>query len=351
MKVSRSLGRILLTFWVGLMLPSEVLADEPVVRTQAPRPTTTTTTTAVQAASAGPGGLSALVDVQMSRTTSDSGADPRRIPTSPTIPTKPTGDSLLASLAVRACTAAQDTWVWEVAANAPNGFWCGAGPTTSGGSNGGGDGSGLSLEGEARARIKSVPWPNLVIETNPVTAIVAVPTYYWIRSYRGDPVQAHANVTIPDGQTCHDVTDEDGNTIGQDCTPKTITYAMTITATPTSYLVSWDDVRTNPRYRQVPGTHDLPLPSPLGLGIPYEPPAWPESPVVHVFEDSSYYRGPAGYSVTLTISYVLTWEAIAPGGRHQGGALGDWSQTAALHQHVQEIQVLHCLPEIRNSCP
>ena len=338
--LSRRIGLCILVAGAAvLLLPTSVIADKPdPSRPLAPRPSvTTTTTSAVQAASVGPDGLRAVVDLKTRKTTSDSALDLRR-----TIP-RP-GVDLLVSLASRACNANRDTWVWETVANTPNGFWCAAHSS----SNGGG---GISLEGEARARIRTVPWPDLVIESNPVKAIVAVPTYYWIRSYNGAPRRVNPSVTIQAGETCHDVTDEDGNPIGQSCTPNLVTYAMSITATPTNYLWSWDDVRQDPHYWRQLGTHDLPLPSPIGLGIPYVPPFYQESPVVHVFEDSSYYHEPAGYTVTLTITYALTWEATAPGGRRQGGALGDWRQTATIHQHVHEIQIVHCLPEIKNSCP
>jgi hypothetical protein len=323
-----------------MLAPHNVFADEPIVRTPAPRPNITTSTgNAVQSASAGPEGLSASVDVGTRTSREDATVDPRRTTPSPAV------NSLLVSLATSACNANQDTWVWEVQANAPNGFWCAPGSAQTGEDS-------SSLEGEAIARIKLVPWPDLVIESNPIKAIVAVPTYYWIRTYDGSPRRANPKVTIQEGETCHDLLDEDGNPVGRTCVPNMVTYAMTITATPTNYLWSWDDVRQDPHYWRWLGTNDLPpMPNPTGLGIPFVPPQYPESPVVHVYQDSSYYQEPTGYTVKLTLTYDLTWAASGPGGRHQGGSLGQWEQTASVHQHVMEIQVVHCLPEIKNSCP
>jgi hypothetical protein len=49
------------------------------------------------------------------------------------------------------------------------------------------------------------------------------------------------------------------------------------------------------------------------------------------------------------VTYGLTWHAIGAGGE-RGGVLGVWQQDVLTRQHVQEIQVLRCLPEVRGSC-
>jgi hypothetical protein len=180
---------------------------------------------------------------------------------------------------------------------------------------------------------------------------VAVPTYYWISSYDGSPRQAHASVTVQEGQTCTPVRDDDGNPTGeQRCSPNMVPYAMTVTAAPTSYTWSWDDAQPDPISHRASAPSGLSLGNPDGLGIPFLPPMYPESRVMHLFQDSSYFREPSGFTVGLTVTYAITWDAVGPRGHH-GGSLSDWHQSVASQQHVQEIQVLRCLPEVRGSCP
>ncbi len=129
-----------------------------------------------------------------------------------------------------------------------------------------------------------------------------------------------------------------------------VAYAMTVTTTPSSYTWTWDDVQQDRISHRLPPPTSLSLGNPDGLGIPFLPPSYPESRVVHLFQDSSYFREPSGFNVALRVSYTTTWDAVGSGG-HRGGTLNDWHQTAVSQQHVQEIQVLRCLPEVRGSCP
>jgi hypothetical protein len=242
------------------------------------------------------------------------------------------------------CDGRANTLPFERAAGVNGGLSCN-GPTATP------SGAGSSLEDHARALLHAVPWPNLVIQSDPVKAIVAVPTYYWISSYDGSPREAQASVTVQEGQTCTPVLDDDANPTGeQRCSPNMVPYAMTVTAAPTSYTWSWDDTQPDPISHRASQATGLSLGNPDGLGIPFLPPMYPESHVVHLFQDSSYFREPSGFNVGLTVTYTITWDAVGPGGHH-GGSLNDWHQRVVSQQHVQEIQVLRCLPEVRGSCP
>jgi hypothetical protein len=333
-RVSKSV-RFAIAVVVGsiLLLPGVALAvpgDPGGIST--PLPTTVTRTNLT--GSVGPGGLTAGVNANASTTApgSNAGGAPRG-----------SVDWNLAALFEGGCDGRANTLPFERAAGVQGGGLSCNGARPSGG--------GSSLEDDARALLHAVPWPNLVIESNPVRAIVAVPTYYWISSYDGSSRQAHASVTVQEGQTCTLVRDDDGNPTGeQRCSPNMVPYAMTVTASPTSYAWSWDDFAQDSISHRPSPPSGLSLGNPDGLGIPFLPPMYPESRVMHLFQDSSYFREPSGFSVDLTVTYAITWDAVGPRGHH-GGSLNDWHQSVATQQHVQEIQVLRCLPEVRGSCP
>jgi hypothetical protein len=173
--------------------------------------------------------------------------------------------------------------------------------------------------------VQEVRLPDIVVRTNPILGVVAIPTWYWVEGYAGDTLGDTRSVSTSHDE-CRNVEVLDPDTgspsVSRECRTVTDTTTVAIRIQPTTYQWSFGDGG-----RAEFGSAD-------GLGTPFRGLSVP-STVQHTYEYSSVGLSD-GFPLRLTVTFAAAFQVN--GGPWQ--ALGDVSRTYASALVVRQIEPL-----------
>jgi hypothetical protein len=173
--------------------------------------------------------------------------------------------------------------------------------------------------------VQEVRLPDIVVRTNPLQGVVAIPTWYWVEGYAGDALGDTRTVSTSHDECVNvEVPDPGGgpSSVSRECRTVTDSTTVAIRVEPTTYRWSFGDDSM------------AELRSAEGLGTPFRGVAWP-STVQHTYEYSSFGLND-GFPVRLTVTFAAAFQVN--GGPWQG--LGDISRTYVGTHVVRQIEPL-----------
>jgi hypothetical protein len=173
--------------------------------------------------------------------------------------------------------------------------------------------------------VQEVRLPNIVVRTNPMQGVVAIPTWYWAEGYAGETLGDTRTLSTPrDECRVVEVLDADGGppSESRECRTVMDTTTVAIRVEPIDYQWSFGDGSQ----QELRGAE--------GLGTPFRGLGWP-STVQHTYDYSSFGFAD-GFPIRLSVTFAAAFQVN--GGSWQG--LGNVSRTYNGTHVVRQIEPL-----------